>query len=148
VGLVFVESTFPEDQSERYCAALPTESPNEDVSIKQARGDCQVTPTPVIDWSQVPEGLDFASSADQARATGPYGDLPLVVLAAQYDVTGQAGTFQGVASEIWKQGQQELVALSTQGQYIVVEYAYHVDIVSRPAVWDAIIKMVGTLQSK
>lgn len=147
VGLVFVDSSHP-DQVERICAAVPTASPNEDASFTQARVDCQATPVPVTDWSQVTEGLDFAASADQARATGPFGDLPLVVLVAQYSITGGNDIFSGISGEVWNQMQQDLAALSTQGQYILVTSAYHGDIMTRPRVGNEIIKMVGTLQSK
>ena len=147
VGLVFVDSR-PPDIENRVCAAMPTESPHEDASFKQARLDCQATPVPVTDWSLVPEGLDLSTSDEQARLTGPFGDLPLVVLVAQFSVMGQSGTAQGLSAEISNKMQQELAELSTQGKYITVEYANHYDIVGRQAVWDAIIEMVDTLQSK
>jgi pimeloyl-ACP methyl ester carboxylesterase len=147
IGLVFVDGR-PPDFENRVCAAMPTESPHEDASFKQARLDCEATPLPVTDWSLVPEGLDLSTSDEQARLTGPFGDLPLVVLVAQFSVTGQSGTAQGLSAEISNKMQQELAELSTQGKYITVEYANHFDIVERQVVWDAIIKMVSALQNK
>jgi pimeloyl-ACP methyl ester carboxylesterase len=146
-GLVFVDSR-PPDIEDLVCAALRIESPDEDESFIQARLDCQAIPVLETDWSLVPEELDLPTSDDQALLTGPFGDLPLVVLAAQYGIMGQAGTAQGISAEISNEMQHKLAELSTKGKYITVEYANHYDIIGRQVVWDAIIQMVDSLQSK
>jgi pimeloyl-ACP methyl ester carboxylesterase len=147
VGLVFIDSYTP-GLTESYCAALPTESTDEDTSFKGARADCQVSLAPVTDWTQVDEGFDDITSQNQVSSTGPYGDLPLVVLAAQYSVSGSTGKAGELHDKMWEQAQRGLADLSTQGQYIVVQNAYHVNILEKQAVWDAIIAMVDALQNK
>lgn len=146
VGLVFVDSGQP-DFNDRICVALPTESPNTNLSILFPNEICDITMQSGSDWAQVMEGLDFTTSANQVRGTGTFGDLPLVVMAAQYSIKSLGGT-EEVSGEIWNQMQQELAALSTQGRYIIIENADHVDIVQKQTVWEAIIEMVDALQSK
>ncbi len=147
VGLVFIDSYTP-DLYESYCAALPTESADEDTSYKGARADCQVILAPVSDWTLVDEGFDSVTSTNHVRSTGPYGDLPLVSLAAEYSITGTAGTAEGMKGEMWEQAQRGLADLSTQGQFSVVQNADHTSILNKQAVWEAIIEMVDTLQNK
>jgi pimeloyl-ACP methyl ester carboxylesterase len=146
VGLIFIDSSHP-DQDARMCTALPAESTGEPADFIIARAACEATPVPVTDWWQVAEGWDLVTSAAQVRNTGPFGDLPLVVLTAEFSIMGQADTIAGVHGECWNQLQQELAALSTQGQQILV-YADHLGILSKPATYDAIIEMVESLQSK
>jgi pimeloyl-ACP methyl ester carboxylesterase len=81
-------------------------------------------------------------SADEARAAGKFGDLPIVVLTAGKPIpmgSPQADAEVKVFHEIWvHQLQRKLVALSTRGRQVVVEGSSHGIAEDKPAVVEAI----------
>jgi pimeloyl-ACP methyl ester carboxylesterase len=145
VGLVSVEGV-PVDQF--LTCVLPTETPGEDPSFTKAREDCQSSKAWFLDWTDNPEFLDYFASEDQVRATGSFGDLPLVVLAAETQTSGKPGTAEEFAGAIWDRLEREIAALSSNSQYKVIKYSNHGNIVEKQETIDTIIEMVKTLQGK
>jgi pimeloyl-ACP methyl ester carboxylesterase len=74
-GIVLVDSSHP-DQWAKWVAALPPESADEGESIQKARKFL----TQVVQPANNPERLDITASGNQVRASGNFGDKPLVVL--------------------------------------------------------------------
>ncbi len=145
VGMVFVEGV-PTDQFLQ--CELPTESPNEDASFQPARESCQAAEAAFSDWSGNTEGLDYFASEDQVRQTGSFGDLPLAVLVAESQVTGKPGSVEEFQGVIWDRLEREMSALSSNGQYRIIQGTTHASIVDNQETWDAIIRMVEEIQSK
>ncbi len=145
VGMIFAEGIHP-DQFEQ--CTLPTEFPGEDPSFSKAREGCKATIEAWSDSINTPEGLDYFTSAEQVKKTGPFGDLPLTVLVAETNLQGAPGTADEFMAKLVSEEQHELAALSTRSEYIVVPYASHADIVTRQATIDAIIQMVQSLQGE
>jgi pimeloyl-ACP methyl ester carboxylesterase len=87
----------------------------------------------------------ISTSAAQTAATGPLGDIPLVVLsrdpnAPQPDLPED---LVKPASEAWQQMQQELVRLSTRSAHVIAKNSGHYIQFDRPdAVIDAVRKVV------
>lgn len=145
VGMVSIEGV-PVDQFVQ--CDLPTQSPGEDPSFVQAREDCQAVKAAFLDWTDNPEFLDYFASEEQVRATGSFGDLPLVVLVADDSIFGLPGTAYEFQGAICDQQEQEIAALSSNGQYKVIEQANHVSILEKPDTFDVVIQMVLSLQSE
>ena len=145
VGLVSVEGV-PVDQF--LTCDFPIETPGEDPSFAKARKDCQSSKAWFLDWTDNPEFLDYFASEDQVRATGSFGDLPLVVLAAETQTSGKPGTAEEFGGAIWDRLEREIAALSSNGQYKVIMGSDHGTIVYQKETIDTIIEMVMTLQGK
>jgi hypothetical protein len=92
--------------------------------------------------------LDYFASEDQVRATGSFGDLLLVVLAAETSTSGKPGTAEEFQGAIWDRQQCEIAALSSNGQYKIIKDCDHGTILNRDESSDAIIEMVKTLRGE
>jgi pimeloyl-ACP methyl ester carboxylesterase len=145
VGLVSVEGV-PVDQFVQ--CDLPAETPGEDPSFAKARKDCQTSKEAFLNWDDKPEFLDYFASEDQVRASGSFGDLPLVVLAAETSISGRPGSAEEFQGAIWDRQEREIAALSSNSQYIVVKSSNHATIISKQETIDAIIGMVQSLQNE
>jgi len=78
----------------------------------------------------------FDKSADEGRATGSFGAMPLVVLSHDPKIGGRPGVLAAKLAEqaevAWEQMQEELSHLSTNGQRIVAEGSAHYIQFDRP----------------
>jgi hypothetical protein len=113
--MVLVDPLHPDYES-KTIAALPPESPGEPAILGYMRQE--LWPDPFYG-----EGIDVATSADQVRATGSLGDLPLVVITRRTqgwltspdlssDVTARMG-------QVWANLQTDLAKLSSNSTHIV-----------------------------
>lgn len=137
-GIVLADATPPEI-IERWKALLPVES--KDLPLGVAR-IWSVINRPA---SKTPEGMDIATSSDQARAAATLGQIPVIVLThTQPDInalTPQIGdtprgelSNNGVADfppellaqleQVWQQLQQEQAQISSEGQLVAVESSH------------------------
>jgi pimeloyl-ACP methyl ester carboxylesterase len=83
------------------------------------------------------------SSAETKAAATSFGDLPIIVLTAGVDATGDPAMYTLWRNEL----QPELARLSTRGHQIIVEGATHMIMTRRPqAIVDAVREMLGTLK--
>jgi hypothetical protein len=90
-----------------------------------------------------PSGCDaWERSADEARAAGKFGDLPIVVLTAGKPLamgSPQADAEVKVFHDIWvHQLQQKLVGLSTRGRQVIAENSSHGVADDMPTVVEAV----------
>jgi pimeloyl-ACP methyl ester carboxylesterase len=118
-GMVLIDSSHP-DQSIRFKAALPPESPGEWWELPGLRNG----PPP----SFSSEGLDFPASCAQVRAAGSLGDIPLIVLTRDPNWPGDPGTpveLQPVLEGVWQQLQRDLLILSKNSRQIVAVDSGH-----------------------
>ncbi|HET9907349.1 MAG TPA: alpha/beta hydrolase, partial [Anaerolineales bacterium] len=134
VGIVLVDASHP-DQFARLLAALPPQSPDESTELKDLRNSLSV---PI----QSIEGMDVETSAEQVRATGSLGNLPLTVLTAGSPSLSEIDIGLG---EVWLEMQMELAGLSANSAHIVVPDATHCIQCDAPeAVADAILNVVNS----
>lgn len=75
LGMVLIDSTHP-DQDEKWIAALPSPTPNEPESIREAREFLAGRTNP----SANPEQIDPKASESQVRAARDLGRKPVVIL--------------------------------------------------------------------
>jgi pimeloyl-ACP methyl ester carboxylesterase len=90
------------------------------------------------------ETLVTAESDQQARATGPFGDLPLVVIAHEIpDLFSHLppDEMQAVEAE-YQAGQMNLTELSTNSQFLIAEGSGHTIPVENPGVIIAAVRAV------
>ena len=119
-GIVLVDSSHP-DQSVRFKAALPPESPGEWWELPGLRNG----PPP----SFSSEGIDFPASYAQVRAAESLGEIPLTVLTRDPKWPGDPGTpveLQPVLEGVWQDLQRDLLNLSKRSQQIIAVGAGHV----------------------
>lgn len=138
VGAVLVD-VRPPDASARWLAALPAETPDESDALHQNREEFT---TFEQDPSRNPEGLDIATSAEQAsRAT--LGTDPLAVLVATRSSDAfWAGLDPDLARAmdgIWMDLQRDLAERSSAGRLTEVDGATHELPGERP---DAVVEAV------
>lgn len=118
-GIVLVESSHPE-QWRRFSKVLPPRSRRESAILQRLRGR--------VDPSLTPERIDFTMSAEQVRAAGPLGDLPLVVLSRSPRAIRPPGLPRELADamdDIWAELQRDLLSLSTRSRHIVATVGGH-----------------------
>jgi pimeloyl-ACP methyl ester carboxylesterase len=133
VGMVLVDSSH-EDQRERYAGVMPEEMYQEILEFEAER----------------PEGIDFAESAAQVKATSGLGDLPLVVLSAHEatDPDMPAEVAERL-DEVWLGMQAELASLSSDSTHIIAEESGHNIHVDQPElVIDAIQQVTEAAQTR
>jgi len=137
-GIVLVDSSHPDQWSE-VSAVLPAESPDEPASIKELRT--------IPDINNL-EKLDILASADQVRATGALGNLPLVVLSHSPTSAWSANLnlspdVAEKVEKVWQKLQNELAGLSSSSTHIVAAKAGHFIQLDEPRlVIDAILKVI------
>ena len=123
-GLVLLDVAHP-DQWQRELQLLPPPSPHEPAALTTARD------TITAEWTDPfsnRERLDIAASAAQVRATGHFGQLPLVVITAGQDEWDE-GFPPDVARALehdWMAMQKELAALSHNSRHIIATESNHV----------------------
>jgi len=150
-GVVLLESSHP-DRNERSLALLPPRTQGEPGSLTELRqwwaSDWGV---PILN----PLGVDWRVSAEQVRAAGDLGDMPLIVITKSPDLqyADWGPDFpRDVAlklEEAWQEMQRELVGLSTSGRQIVAERSGHCIHCAEPRlVVDAIREVVETARSR
>jgi pimeloyl-ACP methyl ester carboxylesterase len=120
VGMVLLDSSHP-DQGFRMVAALPTESPNEDVYLTSERNAYAGTPEASTDD---PEGLDVFTSIEQVRSVTSLGDMPLLVLTESTWSSGNPAIDQ-IEYNVWLSLQSELATLSTNSSQEIVPNTGH-----------------------
>jgi len=137
-GIVLVDSSYPDQWSE-VVAALPPESPDEPSLFKELR---------TVPPASLPEKMDILASADQVRATGSLGDLPLVVLTHSPTFTWHADSnvppeIVGKIEGVWQRLQNDLAGLSSNSSHIIATKAGHWIQADEPQlVIDAILKVI------
>jgi pimeloyl-ACP methyl ester carboxylesterase len=145
VGMLLLDSTHP-DNFAFYREVFPTPSPDEPSSWAQLRYSW----TDADAWAYNRENFDFASSADMVRETGPFGDLPLIVLAmdpARYDAPPEIVAALARADD---RIQRDLAALSTytNGNYTIVPDAGHFIYINKPqVVIDALLELIAAARN-
>jgi pimeloyl-ACP methyl ester carboxylesterase len=148
VGMVLVDSAHP-DQSSRFLAVLPPPSPDELLSVKNFR---ESITAPTSDPSSNPEGMDIDASAAQVRATGPLGNMPLVVLTHSPDWRMDPDLPNDIATkveQVWQDLQVNLLSLSSNSTHIIASKAGHYIQVDEPQlVIDAILRVVDEAKNQ
>lgn len=142
VGMVFVDGFHP-DVWER-------ELENLSMDTEEERGEYYQS---VIDlWKGA--GLDFETSVEQVAATGPFGNLPLIVLTPEIwglGVPPPPYTEEKVEAwhRIWTDElQAALAALSTNSTLVIVEGAGHGGMPAEPAVAEAILQVIEDIHAQ
>lgn len=147
-GIVLVDSSHP-DQWKRWLAALPPETSSEPPPIRGARK--QLTAT-LADPQSNPENLDLAASADQIRALGTLGAIPLRVVTHSPKWVMVPDLPEPVSQQIeqdWQDLQKSLLALSTASRQSVAASAGHYVQAEDPALVIAAIQdLLAALPSK
>ncbi|MBN9691516.1 MAG: alpha/beta hydrolase [Verrucomicrobia bacterium] len=147
-GIVLVDSSHP-DQWKRWLAALPPETPSEPPSIRGARKHLTAT---LADPQSNPENLDLAASADQIRALGTLGSIPLRVVTHSPKWVMVPDLPEPVSQQIeqdWQDLQKSLLALSTASRQSVAASAGHYVQAEDPALVIAAIQdLLAALPSK
>lgn len=146
VGLVLLDPSHP-DQSMRDLQRLPPSAPSEPAALTTAR-DTLIAE--LNDPFHNEEGMDVAACAVQVRATGHFGQLPLVVITAGID-EWEEGFPPEVARALeanWLAMQKELVALSHNGTHIIATASDHSIQDCQPAlVIDVIHQLVQAIRA-
>jgi pimeloyl-ACP methyl ester carboxylesterase len=143
-GLILIDASHP-DQSEALLDALPEPAPGEPAELTNLRAELE---DPI---SSLIEPIDRVTSADQVRATGPYGDLPLIVLSRDTDrVDGTLPLEIELAlNAAWASLQRDLAGLSTNSTHLTVAGAGHGIHLDQPqVVVDAILTMIDQIRSE
>jgi pimeloyl-ACP methyl ester carboxylesterase len=143
-GLILIDASHP-DYASAMLAALPAPSADEPQSVTEAREGWE---NPVGSLS---EPMDMAISAEQVRATGPFGDLPLVVLSRDPElVEGWLPLeIEQDVNAVWQTLQADLATLSTNSTHTIVEGAGHGIHLDQPrVVIDAIRALVDQIRGE
>jgi pimeloyl-ACP methyl ester carboxylesterase len=159
VGMVLVDSSHP-DQWARWLSLLPPESPDESEAVKEYRRHVTTRADHLMHMD--PEFWDMDTSGAQVRATGPLGNIPLVVLTQDVnDLDRSLGELkmrfgsdfppelaESIGQE-WLRMQKELAELSSNSTHIIVEGTGHNIPDEKPdAVVDAILQVIDSVQDK
>ena len=118
-GVVLVDASHPDQQS-RLTAVLPPPSPKEPPMWRALREQSG--------HHAGPEGWNFALSAEQVRASGTLGSLPLVVLSRSPNQPISSETPPEVAKaleSVWSELQLDLTRLSTRSSHMIATHASH-----------------------
>jgi len=144
-GVVLLDSLHP-DRNTRSLALLPPRARGEPASLMELR-QWWATDWGIPRWN--PLGVDWKTSAEQVRAAGPLGEIPLVVVTRSPDPAYSDWGLdfpEDVAltlDQAWQEMQRELVALSSNGKQIIAEQSGHCIHCSQPRlVIDAIREVV------
>lgn len=115
VGMVLVDPLHPDYESATL-AVLPAESPGETAILGYMRQG--LWPDPLSG-----EGLDLAASAEQVRASGSLGDLPLVVLTRRtlwfFQFPDLPADVTARMEQVWRELQADLAKLSSNSTHII-----------------------------
>lgn len=117
-GVVLLDSSHP-DQAARFRAALPPRRAGEARSLRQLRAALAVKTFPNA------EGVDWAKSSDEARAAGPLGDTPLVVVTAGEHDPLPTPAIARRMGRVWLALQDDLARLSTDSVHVVATQSGH-----------------------
>jgi pimeloyl-ACP methyl ester carboxylesterase len=141
-GMVLVDA-WHEDQLKLDLATLPSPKPDEPQSLANLRSFLGHTG----DASANPEGVNLAESANQVRATGQLGDMPLVVI-----TRGRGYTYQppeGFPLELaqrleqsWQEQQKLLARLSSNSTHVIAKEAGDLPLEARELVAEATRQIV------
>jgi len=142
-GVVLEDIAHP-DQDARFLAALPPASPEDSQDLKDTR-----------EWLGTPQhdvnGVDWATSCDQARAVKSLGDIPLIVLTAAPPDEGWGNIPADVQAKIDQADQamqKELTLLSSNSTQILATTNNHVIHFDQPQlVIEAILKLVNAARN-
>jgi pimeloyl-ACP methyl ester carboxylesterase len=148
-GIVLVDSMH-EDQFVTMGPMLPPPFPGEPAELTGVR---QFWTADWIDPTKNAEGIDFPVLCEQGRAVTSLGDLPLVVLTADWEHAPELGEataeFRRVWSEQWQALQSSLAALSTASAQAIVPGSGHFIQRDAPdAVIAAILQVVETTRHR
>jgi pimeloyl-ACP methyl ester carboxylesterase len=117
-GVVLVDSAHP-DENARMVAALPPPRAGEDPELRRVRAGLRT-----LGFTN-PEGVDWVRSSNEARAAGPLGKTPLVVLTAgMHDSTLRPALTRPV-ERAWLAMQSELARLSSDSVHVVATQSGH-----------------------
>jgi pimeloyl-ACP methyl ester carboxylesterase len=154
-GMVWIDVCHP-DQWDRQMALLPPESADEAPSVRYIRHD--VFEEFVSKPLQNGECWDILASAEQVRAAGDLGDIPLVVLTRDVNRLNleQLGFPPGFDVELvealardWLAMQEELAGLSSNSTHILVPDSTHMIPVEYPeSIVDAILQVLEEVRSE
>jgi pimeloyl-ACP methyl ester carboxylesterase len=140
-GLILLDALHPDADAvlEAVRATKPTPSPG-DMEYRNLT-DSLVEP------------MDMVTTEEQVRATGPYGDLPLMVLArdpARLDgASPEEQEYERAWNQAWAGLQEDLAKLSTSATHTIVEGAGHGIHLDQPqVVVDAILTMLDQIRSE
>ena len=125
-GMVLVDSSHP-DQYPRWRAVLPAKTSNENPDLAKLRAGLEDSDNKNI---PVEGGVDMVASAEQVRATGKLGSIPLVVLSSSPD--NHSGYPAGLPedlyvqlAQVWSALQKDLLGLSTNSSQVVAQRSGH-----------------------
>jgi pimeloyl-ACP methyl ester carboxylesterase len=125
VGMVLVDSMH-EDQFLTLGPMLPPPYPGEPAALTGVR---QFWTKDWTDPTKNVEGIDFPVSCEQGRAVTSLGDLPLVVLTADWEQAPELreapAEFRSLWAERWWALQSSLAALSSQSTHLLVPGSGH-----------------------
>jgi pimeloyl-ACP methyl ester carboxylesterase len=122
VGVVLLDSSHP-DQANRSLAALPPRRPGEAQELRDLR-----TAFRSLLHGPNPEGVDWKMSTDEARAAGPLGDKPLLVVTAGEEEWTGPTPLPGIDRRLkrtWIAMQDELARQSTDSVHVIANYSPH-----------------------
>ena len=145
-GLVLLDVPHPE-QSLRELRLLPPASSQEPAALTTFRNEITAEWTDPFHNREV---FDKAASAAQVVNSGPFGNLPLVVITAGID-EWEDGFPPEIASRLaddWMEMQRELAGLSDSGTHLIAAESTHAIQDCQPElVVEVIRKLVETLRS-
>ena len=114
-GMVLVDAIHPDFHTETV-AVLPPESQDEPANLHGLR--LMLTDFVV----ETPEGVDLNASAEQVRATGSLGDLPLIVLTQRsglFVATSLSPDVRTKMEQVWQDLQVDLARLSSNSTHVI-----------------------------
>jgi pimeloyl-ACP methyl ester carboxylesterase len=130
-GLVLVDSLHP-DQAQRQLEALPPEALDEPEGLRKFRLNLSAfMETPALNT----ENLNLAASAEQVRAAGSLGDLPLAVVTAnQSNAPDLPEEVAAALHAVWLELQDELASLSSNSRHTFATEGGHFVQLDQPEV--------------
>lgn len=142
-GVVLVDSDH-EDQDDSILAALPTETPDEDASLAAYRRELRQN---VVGGG---EPIEFRTSAQQVRASGSLGAIPLIVVSAGKSNFGAFPPRMAAPLDAtWNRLQASLTQLSSNSKQIIAQNSSHCVQCSEPElVIDAILQVVQAARTQ
>jgi pimeloyl-ACP methyl ester carboxylesterase len=140
-GVVLVDSSYP-DQTTKWPAIIPPESPQEQASVKKMRGFFKQ----MADPHSTPERQDLAVSSAEVRAAGDFGNKPLIVISHSHDWSPDPDLPKDLSDkmeQLWGEWQNNLCRLSSNSTHkTAVKAGHYVQTEDPQLVIEAILKVV------
>ena len=152
VGVVLVEPASP-DYSKRVLESLPPESANEPYGFRECREKHMGLMETLWSWGEYDSGrevFDRLDSAGQVYSITSLGELPLVVITAEYQIDVCRLDPAKVEKQVWWDLHEEYAGLSTNGEHIFAEEAVQRKILGQEyqLIGDVILEIIEQVKSK